>query len=190
VAKRTRDIVNAFNTAFGGGQINNRLRGVLCGYPNDTDVFVLDKLTNMLTYLNAQYGAPSGYLYGIGTANYFGGPAASGEAGYESYTEAQILSNMHSVIAGTATDRTARKNLAASYSLTGGYMAYEGGPDTGGGSTTNLANRVRVHRNSDMYNEYRYNLIYNWWSLGCGMSTQFTIWSPNTRYGAWGMTEN
>ncbi|MGE5558402.1 MAG: hypothetical protein ACM3WV_07300, partial [Bacillota bacterium] len=187
-AKRTRDIVMIFANVFGTNQINNRIRGMLCGVGGT--FFTVGRHDQMLTYLNANYGAPSGYIYGIADPTYFGGPAAAGEAGYENYTVDQILDNMRATSDNGVSERQGKISLAASWSLPGGFCSYEGGPDTGGGSTTNLANRISVHRAQRMQTEYKHNIADNFWTLGGNLAMQFTLAGSFSRYGGWGMTDD
>ncbi|MGE5559146.1 MAG: hypothetical protein ACM3WV_11165, partial [Bacillota bacterium] len=71
-----------------------------------------------------------------------------------------------------------------------GYCSYEGGPDFGGGSTTNIANRITANRVEGMKTEFKYNLDDTFFALGCNLAMQFTLSSGYNRYGCWGLTDD
>ena len=77
---------------------------------------------------------------------YYGGKGAAGEAGTENYSVEQLLQNQQTAIDQTRADRMAMVALAKQYGLPGGFCAYESGPDIGGGSRVNIANRIRAIR--------------------------------------------
>jgi len=185
-ARRTKEIVDIFASVFGTGEINNRLRGVMCWWTGaGTGNYI-----NMLNYLNDNHGAPSGYLYAIGITTYFAGNAATGGSGTENYTVDQILDDMHNDILSGAANRQDLINLAATWNLVGGCCAYEGGPGGGGGSTTNIANRITAHRVQRMATEYKFNAADNFFDLGGNLMTQFSLYSSYNRYGMWGLTDD
>jgi fibronectin type 3 domain-containing protein len=189
-AKRTKDIVDAFAAVFGAGEVNARVRGILSGMPPNAWEGWPMHLDDMLDYLNVRHGAPSQYIYGIGHPLYFGGTAAGGGEGTENYTVDQILDDMRATSDAGVPDRQDIINCAASYGIAGGYISYEGGPDNGGGSTTNLANRITANRVARMATEYKHNFDDNFFALGGGMATQFTLYELYQRYGCWGLTDD
>jgi len=187
-ARRVKQIVDIFASVFGTGQINQRIRGVLAGV--GTDFFVVGRCGEMLTFLNAQYGAPRNYIYCISETLYYGGDAATGAAGTETYTVQQILNDMSANTDGQRTGRQQWISMASSWSLPGGVCSYEGGPDIGGGSTTNIANRIMAVRDAGMKDIYKKNFAQNFWDLGGNIAMQFALQSAYTRYGAWGITDD
>ncbi len=187
-ARRVKQIVDIFASVFGSGEINNRIRGVLAGVSGD--FFTVGRFDQMLDFLNAQYGAPSNYIYCTSSPLYYGGTAASGGEGTETYTVQQILDAMSDATDGQVTGRQGEINLASSWSLPGGFCSYEGGPDTGGGSTTNIGNRIMAVRNSQQADIYKRNFANNYWDLGGGLAMQFTLQGAYTRYGCWGLTDD
>ncbi|MDX2194980.1 MAG: hypothetical protein NW207_01065, partial [Cytophagales bacterium] len=90
---RTRQIMQRFSTVWGMSEINNRLRGVVCGQwaygiPFDNDA---GRIVGALDWLANTYGEPAGtYLYGVGMAPY-------AENTVESPTAAAI-SNLNNII--------------------------------------------------------------------------------------------
>jgi hypothetical protein len=189
-AKRTKDIVDAFLAVFGADEAKRRVRGILSGKPpNDWEGWPMH-LDDMLAYLKERHGDPAEYIYGIGYPLYFGGKAASGGEGTEDWTVDQILDDMRATSDAAVPQRQAIIDLADSYQLPGGCVAYESGPDSGGGSTTNLANRILANRSLRMADEYEHNLLDTFFELGGGMATQFTLYGPYQRYGCWGLTDD
>jgi regulation of enolase protein 1 (concanavalin A-like superfamily) len=187
-ARRVKEIVDIFASVFGSGEVNGRLRGMLCGIQGD--FFTVGKWAQMLTFLDDNYGAPSNYIYAIGGTGYFGGSAASGAAGTENYTVDQILDDMRAVSDDEVAWRQTGVSLANQWGLPGGYCFYEAGPDNGGGSTTNVANRITANRVQRMYTELLHNYDDNFLALGGNLINQFTLEGSYQRYGCWGMTDD
>ncbi|MFO8006366.1 MAG: PA14 domain-containing protein, partial [Candidatus Brocadiia bacterium] len=185
-ANRTMDIVNAFANVFGQSEVNNRLRGVLSWWAIHLDWLE----TYMLPYIQDNYGPPSDYFYGIGLATYMGGAAAGGDSGTENYTVDQILDDMHQTATNSISTRQDWINAAANWGLPGGALAYETGTDTGGGSTTNIANRIGAVRSSRMYDELTYNYEDCWLALGGGLTCDLSLAGLYNRYGCWGLTDD
>jgi hypothetical protein len=69
-------------------------------------------------------------------------------------------------------------------------FCYEGGPDSGGGSTVNVANRIRAMRDPRMKDLVLHDLNDNWYALGGDLFMYFTLSSGVSRYGMWGATED
>jgi hypothetical protein len=69
-------------------------------------------------------------------------------------------------------------------------MCYEGGPDSGGGDPKNIANRIRAMRDPRMEQLVYRDIKNNWFDQGGGLFMYFTLSSPVSRYGMWGMTED
>ena len=188
-AKRTRDAVQLFGNVFGTSEINNRIRGVLAG-TGLWEGFIVGQLSQMLPYLNANYGPPRNYLYSISEDLYYGGPAAGGEAGTENYSVQQIVDGMRVNADSQKSHRQSIIQLAATYGIPGGMSSYEGGPGIGGGRTENIANRIRAMRDLQQKEVYQRNFATNFWDLGGGLAMQFALASNYSRYGAWGITDD
>ncbi len=186
-ARRTVELAQIFGSVFGPGALNGRVRVLLCSHQPMLKWWV----EPMLQYIQTHFGPPSEYLYAIGCQTYFSGGAQSGES------VAKILSDCHAGIAGQITDagvneagRTQWIAKANAWNLPGGFVSYEGGPDHGGGSTVNIANRILAERSAGMCDEMRYNLDDAFIQLGGTLAMQFTLTSGYNRYGCWGLTDD
>jgi len=190
-AKRVRDAVTIFGSVMGTNQINKRIRGVLAGVtPDPQGFFINGRLAGMLDYLNSTYGAPKNYIYAISVPAYYGGDAASGADATKDFTVDQIVDAMQTGSDNGRSDRQKMVQLATSYQLPGGFSSYEGGPDIGGGSTTNVGNRIRAVRAPRQKDVYKRNFADNFWDLGGNLAMQFTLEGSYSRYGSWGLTDD
>lgn len=190
-AQRVKDAVDIFADVFGRQAINHRVRGILAGVtakPNSH--FVCGRLPGMLDYLEQTSGSPSNWLYAISIPLYYGGKAAAGEPGTQAFSVGQVIDDMRATIDSSKAGRAAVIALAGRYHLPGGVCAYEGGPDIGGGKTTNLGNRIGAIRDPRQAELYRQNLVDAYWELGGNLAMQFALASPYTRHGAWGLTDD
>jgi len=190
-AQKVKDAVDIFSGIFGKSEVNHRIRGVLAGVTPDPDGFFIGgRLTGMLEYLQAVDGDPKNYIYAISLPVYYGGKGASGEANTGNLSVDELITNMQAAIASTKADRVAMVALARKYELPGGFCAYEGGPDIGGGSRVNIANRIRAIRDPRQRDLYRANFAAGFWDLGGNLAMQFTLASSYNRFGAWGLTDD
>ncbi len=185
--RRTVEISKIFGAVFGNNQINDKIRVILCTHKPMLKWW----LEPMLQYINNNIGPPSDYIYGIGCQTYFTG----GHKGNASVQ--QLLDNCHQSIEDQIFDngvnQAGRKQWiekAKAWNLKGGFFSYEGGPDHGGGSTTNIANRIRTERDPGMCALLKYNYDTAFAQLGGNIAMQFTLSSPYNRYGCWGLTDD
>ncbi len=188
-ARRTIELSKIFETVFGQGSLNNRVRVILCSHKPMLKWWV-EQL--MLPYITSNFGPPKDYLYGIACQTYFGGGVDDGES------VAKILDDCHESITAQI-DETGQTNeagriqwvaKAAEYELPGGFSSYEGGPDHGGGSTVNIANRILAERHTRMAEEWTYNYDDAFMKLNANLAMQFTLTSAYCRYGCWGLTDD
>ncbi len=187
-ARRTVSLAMTFDSVFGAGGLNNRVRVVLCSHKPMLKWWVVP----MLQYVDSAFGAPSKFIYAIGCQTYFSGTPDS-TAG-----PAQILSAGHDDIksqideTGGVNDAGRKQWIAAakSWNLAGGYVSYEGGPDHGGGSTVNVANRILAERDIEMGELMKYNYDTAFLALGGTLAMQFSLSSSYSRYGCWGLTDD
>ena len=190
-AQKVKEAVEIFADVFGNEEVNRRIRGVLAGVtPDPNGFFIGGRLAGMLDYLKAVDGDPKNYIYAISMPAYYGGKGAAGEAGTENYSVDQLIANMQTGIANTKTDRMAMIALAKRFDLIGGFCAYESGPDIGGGSRVNIANRIRAIRDPRQRDLYKQNFADGFWDLGGNLAMQFTLSGAYSRYGAWGLTDD
>ena len=186
-ARRTVELAQIFQGVFGAGSLNERIRVVLCSHQPMLKWWV----EPMLQYVNSNFGAPSDFLYAIGSQSYFSGGHETGES------VNKILDDCHLSIASQIDDtgvneagRVQWVQKATDWGLPGGYVSYEGGPDHGGGSTENIANRILAERSEGMCEEMRYNLDEAFLQVGGALAMQFTLTSAYNRYGCWGLTDD
>lgn len=187
-ARRTVSLAMSFDSVFGAGALNNRVRVVMCSHKPMLKWWV----EPMLQYVDSAFGAPKNYLYAIGCQTYFTGGVDSGES------VATILSGCHSDIQSQidetgGVNEAGRKQWIAeakTWGLAGGFVSYEGGPDHGGGTTTNIANRILAERDVQMGELLKYNYDTAFLALGGALAMQFTLSSGYNRYGCWGLTDD
>jgi hypothetical protein len=190
-AQRVKDAVDIFAGVFGMSEINKRIRGVLAGNtPDPEGFFICGRISSMLDYLKATNGDPANSIYAISRAAYYGGKGASAGPGAEHYSVDQILADMKENIEKDKKDRMAMVAVAKKFNLPGGYCAYESGTDTGGGHAENIANRIRAVRDPRQGTLFKENLTAGFWDLGGNLAMQFTLCSPYSRFGTWGLTDD
>jgi len=189
-ARRTMEAVNIFASVFGSGEINNRIRGVVAGKAANETFFKAGNLSNMLTYLDDNYGDPCDYIYAISMVLYYGSDASHGNPDYNDANVAEIVASMRDGSDAAVPDRQDVIDLANDYNLPGGVCCYEGGPSIGVGETSNLANRIMAVRDLAQKDVYKRNFADNFWDLGGNLAMQFTLASSYNRYGTWGLTDD
>jgi hypothetical protein len=187
-ARRTVSLAMSFDSVFGAGALNNRVRVVLCSHKPMLKWWVQP----MLQYVNTTFGPPKNFIYAIGCQTYFGG-------GSDSIASASaILDDCHQDIKSQI-DETGGVNeagrlqwiaAATSWGLAGGFVSYEGGPDHGGGSTSNVGNRITAERDLLMGELLKYNYDTAFLAIGGTLAMQFTLSSSYSRYGCWGLTDD
>jgi hypothetical protein len=187
-ARRTIEIAQIFETVFGQGSLNDRVRVILCSHKPMLKWWVVP----MLEYVNTTFGAPKNYLYGFACQTYYGGGVEDGES------VTKILDDCHASITEQI-DETGGTNeagriqwvaKAAEWELPGGLCSYEGGPDHGGGETTNMTNRILAERHERMGDIWTYNLDSAFFKVNANIAAQFTLTSSYNRYGCWGLTDD
>lgn len=73
IARRLKEIVEIFGEVYGPNEINNKIRGILCGQIGYAGMGHGFNIGPGLEYINAYYGDPSKYFYAVGVAPYYGG---------------------------------------------------------------------------------------------------------------------
>ncbi|WP_165822674.1 carbohydrate binding domain-containing protein [Paenibacillus montanisoli] len=181
VAKRLIEIGRQFQTVFGEDALNTRVRPVLSWF-----AIIPDQYEDMLNWVSKVYGDPKQYFYAIGSAPYFNSSAASDAASVtEVLTAMQEDSKRFSSPDGS---KMSLIRLADQYGLKS--FTYEGGPDSGGGSTINVENRIAAHRSEQMGDLVTYDVGNNFLDKNGDMFMYFTLTSGYNRYGMWGATED
>jgi hypothetical protein len=181
-ARRTAQISNLFRNVFGAPAINNRVRVVNCwqiGWNPPGPQY-----SDQMTYINSNFGAPNTIVYGLGVASYFSEAPAAGES------VSAILAEMRTSSDSSVSARQQVKAVADTWGLPGAMLGYEGGPDNGGGDTTNIANRITANRDVGMKDLVIHDLRDNWYPQGGQLFMYFTMSSGYNRYGCWGLTDD
>ncbi len=147
---------------------------------------------DVLNWINTTYGAPKNFIYGLASAPYFGEANASSTA-----TPLQLIAAM---TVSSDSNVTSVKTVAQyAYQWQIKHLQYEGGPDNGGGSTTNIGNRITANRLPEMKTAVIHNYKDNWFSasangtapIGTNDLANYFVMSGNvSRYGCWGATED
>ncbi len=186
-ARRTAELAQLFESVFGTGSLNQRVKVILCSHQPMLKWWV----EPMLQYIKDNFGPPSVYLYAMGDQTYFSGGHQIGD------DTTAILEKCHTSIQNQIFDSGVNEAgrmqwiaKANEWNLPGGYVSYEGGPDHGGGSTDNIANRILAERSLGMCEAMKYNLDDAFIQLGGTLAMQFTLTSGYNRYGSWGLTDD
>lgn len=183
-ARRSVELAQGFETVFGEGSLNDKIRVILCSHYPMLPWWVKP----FLTYLENNYGDVSAYIYAISCQSYFGGGADDGES-IDKILE-DCRADINDQINDNGTGRKKWIQTAKDFGLKGGFCFYEGGPDHGGGSTVNLANRIMAERSEGMGELVKYTYNEGFFGLGGNIAIQFTLTSAYTRYGCWGLTDD
>lgn len=147
---------------------------------------------DVLNWINTTYGTPKEYIFGIASAPYFSEGSADPNA-----TPQEIVAAM----SATSDENVPRIQILAQYAAQWGlkHLQYEGGPDNGGGSTTNIGNRITANRLPEMKTAILHNYQDNWFSENANgtalpgtndLINYFVLSGKVSRYGCWGATED
>lgn len=147
---------------------------------------------DVLNWINTSYGAPKDYIFGIASAPYFGESSADPNA-----TPQEIVAAM----SANSDENVSRIQIVAQYAAQWGlkHLQYEGGPDNGGGSTSNIGNRITANRLPEMKTAILHNYQDNWFSVNANgaalpgtndLINYFVLSGKVSRYGCWGAIED
>lgn len=137
----------------------------------------------MLAWVEKTFGPPKQLFYGIAGAAYFNAEKAGPTA-----SVGQILDAMRASSDENRTWREQIQQVANRYGLR--HCQYEIGPDTGGGKTENVANRIRANRDPRMKSLILHDARDNWFAAGGDLYMYFSHCSSYSRYGCWGLSED
>ncbi|GCE12262.1 hypothetical protein [Tengunoibacter tsumagoiensis] len=177
IAKRTLEIGNQFKTAFSDN--GTRIRPVINNAFTDHD-------TDMLTYVNANYGTVSNSIYGISQTGYYGSADKSSVDAIINGETAASDANK----AGYVTSRT----IANQFGIHS--LVYEGGQDEEGNKTpispvdTTLANQFAAARDPRMQQVEVHDVVTNWFGSGGELYMQFAHVGRFSTYGMWGLSDD
>ncbi len=138
---------------------------------------------DMLAWVMASYGEPKSLLHAVAMAPYFNTEKAGATANVDQLIAAMRESSDESV-------KMRREMIAVARQYGVLAMCYEGGPDSGGGSPQNIANRIRAMRDPRMEELVYRDLKNNWFDLGGDLFVYFTLSSSVSRFGMWGLTDD
>ncbi len=181
-ARRVYEIGQIFAAVFGAGSLNTRVRPVYAHWtikPGD--------YSGILTWMQMNYGDPKNYFYGIAQTAYFNDQAISNLPS-STASVAGVLAAMLADSDAGKTYATQIHAVATAFGLK--HLVYEGGPDNGGGSTTDIGNRILANRDPGMNTLLLHHIRDNWFATGGDMFTYFVLSSAYSRYGCWGATED
>ena len=177
-ARRLIDAIRIFASVFGQDRINNRLRGVYAWWTIKPGEY-----RSTLDWVKLNFGAPSSWFWALAKTNYYNDSKAQhGE------TPEQVLAAMSLDSDNGRTWTTQLRTVADDFGLK--LITYEAGPDNGGGSTANIANRIRANRLQQMGDLMKHDFIDNWNALGGELYMYLDVAGAYSRYGSWGQTED
>ena len=172
-AKKTVEIGKTFRSVLG-----ERVRPIMSWWAIQPAEYA-----DMLDWLKTTYGEPKNLIDGIAMAPYFNTEKAGPNASVDELIGAMRRSSDESM-----NMRREMIEVAKKYGLE--PMCYEGGPDSGGGNPANIANRIRAMRDPRMEELVYRDIKNNWLDQGGGLFMYFTLTSPYSRYGMWGLTDD
>jgi len=178
-AKRLLEISTIFKSVYGAAALNTTIRPVYASWlispgPHYADV---------LKWVSTTYGPPKNYYYALADAAYYNAQKASPTANPD-----EIIAAMQADSDNNRTARIAIQTLANTYGVK--HFQYEVGPDVGGGSTVNVANRILANRDPKMKALLIHDYRDNWKPLGGDLYMYFSHCSADSRYGCWGLSED
>ena len=177
IAKRTLEIGNQFKSVFSDN--GTRVRPVINNAFTDHD-------TDMLTYVQNNYGTVSNYIYGISQTGYYGSADKSSVDAIIAGEKAASDNNR----AGYQTSR----NIANQFGIHS--LVYEGGQDEEGNKQpvspvdTTLANQFAAARDPRMQDVEVHDVVDNWASVGGELYMQFAHVGHYSSYGMWGLSDD
>lgn len=145
---------------------------------------------DVLQWMNATYGPPKNFIYGIASAPYFNEGSAAATA-----TPQQIVASMSSNSDANVAAIQTLAQYADQWQIK--HLQYEGGPDNGGGSTVNIGNRIMANRIPEIKTAVIHHYSDNWFAAngtaapGTNDLVNYFVMSGGvSRYGCWGATED
>jgi len=154
----------------------------------------------ILTWFESVYGDGSAkdYFYGLAGAAYVNAEGAASNASPE-LIQAKMISNSDAgrgklrdtpTTWWTGEGKIGLRQIADLFGIR--MLQYETGPDNGGGSEVNVANRIAANRTDGMKDVLLHDLGENWFDddqIKGEMVMYFVLASSYNRYGSWGATE-
>jgi hypothetical protein len=176
-AKRLVEIGNTFRDVFGSDGAA-RIRPVYAWW-----ILYPQVSSDVLGWIEKTYGTPSNYFYGLAGAGYFNIDGAAADASVD-----DLIKLMRANSDKMRQNQDALKQVADHYGIK--LCQYEVGPDTGGGKTDNVANRIRANRDPRMKDLLVHDARDNWFAHGGDLYMFFNECNASSRYGSWGLSED
>ncbi len=142
-----------------------------------------DQYRTTLAWAKSNYGDLNQHVYAIANTHYYNVSRAAATDTPERLLEVMRASSD----SGVNFDNQFRQ-IAADYGLR--HTIYEGGPDVGGGSTTNVGNRILANRLAGMKDLVLHDMRTNWFERGGAEYMYFAHCGPCSRFGCWGALED
>ena len=177
-AKRLVEIVNIFKGVYGDEAINDSVRVVYAWW-----TIFPDQYTAVLNWVKETYGPPSQFFYALAQTHYFNDSHAANNA-----STAGVLAAMRADSDNGIANTDALHAVAQGFGLK--HVVYEGGPDNGGGSTTNVGSRILANRDPGMRDLIEHDVRDNWFGRGGDLYMYFALSGAYSRYGCWGLAED
>lgn len=178
-ANRLKQISDIFRSVVGDAKMMSIYRPILAG--QIVNPYILQQGLSMI---QANYGAPKQYFYGLAGTGYFNMGSIQTTEG--SSTTAVLNALEQSAIAAPK-DARYESNIALSswYGLK--YLAYEAGVDTFGAGSLDAKEAANKDPRMQTICE---NFFINWYQAGFGTLNWFTFGAGNwnTQYGTWQLT--
>ena len=182
IAKRIKTISDQFKSVYGSQRWASTVRPVLATQIAWPGYWLVDGLT----FLNARFGAPNGYLYACAGAPYFNLGTADQST---TLTKQDVLNALTAGVNAFATDLNVDDcaTLARFYNLK--FLGYEGGPDTFG--PNNIAAKKAASLDPEMQ-AICADYLDTWYSYGFDLINWFVAGatSYDGQYGTWGLTND
>ena len=178
-AMRLVRIGQIFRQVFGEQGASGRVRPIYASWLISPDAHFAD----VLAWVERTYGPPKNLFYGVASAAYYNADKAPPAA-----TADQIVAAMRACSDDNLKARQAIQQIAARYGLK--HCQYEVGPDTGGGKTENVANRILATRSPGMKALILHDAQDNWFARGGDLYMYFSHCCSYSRYGCWGLSED
>ncbi|MGN6369586.1 MAG: carbohydrate-binding protein [Phycisphaerae bacterium] len=178
VGERTVQISQDFASVYGQSAINTTVRPVLASQIGWSYV-----LRNQLEFINAEYGAPSQYIYAVAGAPYIN---IGGLSDSLTLTTDQVISGLENAIAANANVIQQYGAMAKNYGLKMDF--YEGGVDLSG---SNGFADAKVQANYDpRMAQVITDYLTNAYASNADLLMYYSLSSAYTPSGTWGLTEN
>lgn len=169
-ARGLMQIANAFSSVYGSTGFGNIYRPIYAGQIASSGTY------GGLQYLEARYGGAHNFVWAVAGAPYVD---FNGDVSNNTLSATQILSAMQSYQSANISSWVASlSSLASTYQLSGGMVAYEGGPSTQAQTAGAVAAQTMPAMRS-----ISTTLFNSWYGAGGGTFFYYKLCSANT----WGL---